>query len=196
MKTYNTYAEAKIANPKLDIFKLPHSSIYAFFAADAERVCQHNLEYKCNPAEYCSTVEEFLYAGYKLFSGDIIIAIDGRCLTIGSTGVVGNPMVWDIDDCDSNRYILQSAALNGGSKIPEDRCEQDEESDAHVLRRIADKLDNQEAAKKAIDQSSASVKESPLSFDEVMTESGVNEWNGEGFPPDGDVCEVNWPKHS
>lgn len=118
MKTYPTFAEAKIDNPTLDIFKLPHSKIIEFYAANAADVNQHIQEYKCNPADYCSTVGELWDLGHRLEKGDIYMDGTGklwRCEWPGVSNCRGETRVgW---------HVIKAAAFGGGSKIPEKKDE-------------------------------------------------------------------------
>ena len=112
MKTYYTYAEAKIENPNFDIcnyvtggFGIPELGGGDYF--------------KCNPADYCSTLAEFLDAGYELSDGDLIISIGGGVVKILSSSKIACRQK-PLED-NKSRYILSAAALNGGSKIPEQK---------------------------------------------------------------------------
>lgn len=105
MATYNSYAEAKIANPESAIF----SGVRGDFATRDDELWFN----ECNPAYHCSTIEEFLAAGFMLAAGDIYIDE-----IIGVTKVDWcNPNQTALPN-DNKRYILSAKALGGGCKIP------------------------------------------------------------------------------
>lgn len=68
MNTYNTYQEAKIANPEYAIFEY-----LGKFGTDKDIIDAfdiHSVAMKeCNPADYCMTVEQFLKDGHKFVGG-------------------------------------------------------------------------------------------------------------------------------
>lgn len=112
MKTHNTYPEAKIANPDCDIWV---DSTGVFHIPDPNGLVHHDAE-KCTPADYCSTVEEFLDAGYKLEVGDVVLHVTSGVVSMTEAHLIH----WNfIKPVRPLSYILQSSALNGGSKIPE-----------------------------------------------------------------------------
>ncbi len=107
MTTYNTYQEAKIANPESNIYIqagkfLPERSI---------RPSPWTYDFRglalCNPADYCMTVEEFLADGNKLEFTDIIACSNSSVVSVAN---------WIMDGV-SKYYILRAAALE--EKEPE-----------------------------------------------------------------------------
>ena len=113
MTTYNTYAEAKIANPNFDVcnyvtggFGIPEPGGVDYFT--------------CSPADHCSTLAEFLGAGYKLADGDFVLGFNGDVCECGDGATVED---WSrpSGSLDYERFILSAAALNGGSKISEQK---------------------------------------------------------------------------
>lgn len=101
MTTYNSYEAAKIANPESEICKLASGYI-------ATNEPQGVSVHKCNPADYCMTVEKFLADGHKFVEGDIVID-DGEVAVIDcefECTVYNDP-----DEGDSFIYILRAAAL-------------------------------------------------------------------------------------
>lgn len=112
---YKTYAEAKIANTDCEIF-----SNGVGFSAIKNSPTSHfcNAWVTCNPADYCSTLKEFLEAGFKLVGGDKFIGVHGNVIKVKAVVETNMP---NTNDCD--RYILSAAALNGGCKI-QDKTEQ------------------------------------------------------------------------
>ncbi len=107
MTTYNTYQEAKIANPDSDIY----NDIKGKFQAIKDAPTSHfaNGWELCKPQNYCMTVEKFLADGHKFVDGDIVqnhygaVAIDCE-----------NIREWNhqaITKCDRSQYILRAAAL-------------------------------------------------------------------------------------
>tara|TARA_R110002012_G_scaffold316344_1_gene531195 strand:+ start:429 stop:1310 length:882 start_codon:yes stop_codon:yes gene_type:complete len=119
MTTYNTYQEAKIANPESNIYV----SISGVFA-DSDHVSSIALSgvnegwNECNPADYCMTVEQFLNDGHAFVEGDLMYSsITQEVFTIvkhlehkGSTAysidVANNKM-----KRNDERFILHAAAL-------------------------------------------------------------------------------------
>lgn len=103
MKTYDSYAESKIANPESEIYENDNGefgTLQQLLGSVGEFVI-------CNPADYCMTVEQFLAAGHKFVKGDI-------CLTHGGTVVkVRYAGGWNqLSSYDNERYVLRAAALN------------------------------------------------------------------------------------
>ena len=100
MKVYDSYAEAKIANPECEIYSDGkifcdnHSSIYYFGM------------FKCNPADHCMTVDQFIAEGHRFANGDI-------CLDDGDVVTVKCRADWDEPSPgDNERYVLRAAALD------------------------------------------------------------------------------------
>ena len=114
MKTYYTYAEAKIASPEFEVVKSKHTDW--FVVKDFGDV---NSEWSiCNPADHCSTLTDFLEAGYELKSKDSILIGKGIVKYIDSV----NDGYYNANDGrNEGSLILSAAALNGGSKIPEQK---------------------------------------------------------------------------
>lgn len=126
---YKTYAEAKIANPDSEIVTttklhsngpefefLPVKFIDGYYRSQCDSKTpnvEDGIWVICNPADYCSSVKEFLEAGFKLSVGDLFLGVDGKVIAVREARKSSVP--YD-DDCD--RYILSAAALNGGCKIP------------------------------------------------------------------------------
>lgn len=124
---YKTYAEAKIAHPDSEIVTTGKSFCFnkALVGIFQARLNQ-STEYAgwhcisddawviCNPADYCSTLKEFLWAGFKLAKGDIILDVDEELFIISTNLTSFN----EADTQDETRYILSSSALNGDCKIP------------------------------------------------------------------------------
>ncbi|CAL9954690.1 hypothetical protein VPHK24_0002 [Vibrio phage K24] len=111
MTTYNTYQEAKIANPEESIYATKISmngkrEVFGVYDIIADITLNY---YTCNPADHCITVEEFLSRGHKLIKGDVYLDYDGE--------VVEFICVCDNSQSNTNRkendvrYILRAAAL-------------------------------------------------------------------------------------
>ena len=121
---YKTYAEAKIANPDSEIVTTGKNwgggkdFIGTFEAVITGSIRKHIIDdiswAICNPADYCSSVKEFLEAGFKFYIDDIYTSIDGSAIVIDGIYDATN----SVQSKDSERYILSAAALNGGCKIP------------------------------------------------------------------------------
>lgn len=115
MNTYNTYQEAKIANPESEIyagsckFKVITGSPTNHFA---------NGWKVCNPADYCMTVEQFLDDGHKFVDGGLYIGANGEVIVVGETisAAVANLG----RSGDNNRLVLRAAALNQ-TETPEEK---------------------------------------------------------------------------
>ena len=110
MTTYNSYGEAKIANPDSAIYKDMHANFIP--CSDAFIIPAGEL---CNPAKYCMTVERFLKSGHEFSVGDVILRHDGEVITAGE-GLSWND--WNIlEDGDNQRYILRAAVLEKPKRV-------------------------------------------------------------------------------
>lgn len=118
--SYKTYAEAKIANPDSEIVTTGKNwggtgfLIGTFEIKSEEHYLGDSSWVICNPADYCSSIKEFLEAGFKFSVDDIYISTDGSASSIDEIYNVTN----NVHSNDAERYILSAAALNGGCKIP------------------------------------------------------------------------------
>lgn len=120
---YKTYAEAKIANPDSEIVTTGKNwgggkdFIGTFEAVITGSIGKHIIDdinwAICNPADYCSNLEDYLDAGFKLARGDWVVTIYGIADKVRSVSAMNSR-----DFNDYKRYILSAAALNGGCKIP------------------------------------------------------------------------------
>ena len=100
MATYNSYEEAKIANPECDIYiyKSQHNES-SFKAIDGAPTSQFANGWKlCHPANHCMTVEQFLDDGHKLAMKDVVLNSGGAVVCM-----------------DYNRCLSDFGVLNGGS---------------------------------------------------------------------------------
>ena len=124
MATYTSYAQAKIAHPDSEIVTTckhwnGNKSLIGLFQplGDGDPGRSHcigeGMWVTCNPADYCSTLEEFLESGYKLDLGDWVVNTYGNATEIYSRNAM-NSRGYNDGKC----YILQAAALDGGCKIP------------------------------------------------------------------------------
>ncbi len=119
MKTYNAYQEAKIANPEMEVYKLA-----AGFIATNEP--QGVSVHKCNPADYCMTVEKFLANGHKFVEGDCYLNSN-----VVSIGLVNIPWVNNNPSAlDSKLFILRAAALESQMNIDNLATQTPEEKEA------------------------------------------------------------------
>ena len=118
---YKTYAEAKIANPACEIVTTGKNWIYdkeltGTFQPRVTEGRSHAInDYSwviCNPADYCSTLKEFLEAGLELVEGDKFIGIHGNLIKVKEVVMSDTP-----NESDNDRYILSAEALDGGCKI-------------------------------------------------------------------------------
>lgn len=105
MKTYKTYQEAKIDNPKSEIYT--NGNVFAVI----EKFGVGAFD-KCKPEDYCMTVEQFLKDGHKFVDGDVGISVEGKVVVIGH-GLCTAAMFNEKCQNDSDRYVLRAAALEG-----------------------------------------------------------------------------------
>ncbi|WAX23061.1 hypothetical protein pA_gene0020 [Vibrio phage 13VT501A] len=109
MTTYNTFAEAKIANPESEIVRWNKSDEYKAVSKSDLSGYLTTWSY-CNPADYCITVEQFLKDGHKFVEGDKYIhSRMESVLTVGHGFSVDESN--DVHGDDGNCYILRAAAL-------------------------------------------------------------------------------------
>lgn len=119
MTTYNTYAEAKIANPDSEIYVHDGKFATKEFAIQLS-VRDYNDWYKCHPKDYCMTLEEFLADGHKLVNGDLFIGARGAASKVADEVGMNIP-----DFQDKDRYILRAKALeNQAAKVEIDNTPQ------------------------------------------------------------------------
>lgn len=128
--SYKTYAEAKIANPDCKIVTttflhsngasfefLPVKYMDGYYRSQSDsRVpnVKEGVWAICHPTDHCSTLKEFLDAGFELNKGDYLINVWGN---VGvAAGIADDNLP---DEFDHKRYILSTAALSGGCKIPD-----------------------------------------------------------------------------
>lgn len=123
---YKTYAEAKIANPDCEIVTTGkdwafEKSLKGVFQAlgDSDGL-RHSIGddawVLCDPADYCSTLKDFLDAQLKLVEGDKFIGAHGNVVKVKAVVGANTP-----SESDEFRYILSAAALNGGCKISDQK---------------------------------------------------------------------------
>lgn len=127
MTTYNSYQEAKIANPKEDIYTsmsgdfAPMGNI-AYIALSG---CKQGWN-KCDPADYFMTLEKFLSDGHKLEVGDVIFGEDEDDVDVVSSDLHCRSFNMPVD-ADRHIYILRAAALE---KTPTETPEEKEALDS------------------------------------------------------------------
>lgn len=155
MTTYNTYQEAKIANPESNIY------IHAgeFWCEKSIRPSSWTYEFRgfklCNPADYCMTVEKFLADGYKFVGGDVLLTSDKSSVKVVGRNYDGDDMSvatcnTPMSDIDCDVLILRAAALEEKkprTKVEYVRCEygdkvsnivMDFENDAPLYKMVND----------------------------------------------------------
>ena len=123
MTTYNTYQEAKIANPGKEIIRFDKQDEFKAVGND-ELSAYLTTWTKCNPSDYCMTVEKFLKDNCKFDDGDTYLDWKGRVRIVGKVG-------FSKDACNDIRnivnadqaFILRAAALE---KIPTETPEEKE----------------------------------------------------------------------
>ena len=119
---YKTYAEAKIANPDSEVVTTGEKwSGCSSFAGVFQKIndggkCDigDDAWVICNPADYCSSIKEFLEAGHSFSISDLFLGISGDVTEVEAI----YPQTNKCEDSDDKRYILSASALNGGCKIP------------------------------------------------------------------------------
>ncbi len=111
MATYKTYQEAKIANPDSDIFvsmggefSLPDHVGYVSMCGTGEGWN------KCNPADYCMSVYDFLKSGKKIVKGDYYLGYTGRVRHVDDDEFAAS-VNRITDGCDAGRFVLRAKAL-------------------------------------------------------------------------------------
>ena len=143
MTTYNTYQEAKIANPDCDIAEITEKAILEFGEKHVFEALVKSSDWEsgyafvdnfnesprikdgywklCYPADHCMTVEKFLADGHKFVEGDLILD-EGVTWTV-SDKVNSDTYIYTVkssnkpDIDDSQRYILRAAALENQMNI-------------------------------------------------------------------------------
>ncbi|AUR88470.1 hypothetical protein NVP1113A_69 [Vibrio phage 1.113.A._10N.286.51.E7] len=122
MTTYNSYEEAKIANP--GFYVLTKSG--KFVSENELEPSPHTYEYrgiaKCNPSDHCVTVEKFLADGHEFVEGDLVLGCGDRVIEVS-----GSIYLWNYsEDADARNFILRAAALEEKkprTKVEYVRCE-------------------------------------------------------------------------
>ena len=110
MKTYKTYQEAKMVNPEDDIFVSMCSEFATSEHVSYVSMCGTGEGWnKCNPADYCMSVYDFLSSGKRLVDGDFYLETTGKVAQVGK--LYKAELVNDPCHNDKNRYILRAKAL-------------------------------------------------------------------------------------
>lgn len=106
MNTHKTYQEAKIANPNEDVCI---NGLGLFKSGNEEMGW-----FKCDAANHCMTVEQFLKNGYKFVVGDVCINKEY------GVEVISKPSSWNApSETDNLRYVLRAAALEKQPRMKE-----------------------------------------------------------------------------
>jgi hypothetical protein len=118
MKTYNTYQEAKIANPESLICKFGDK-----FTIDASRYGQ--ALQPCNPADYCMSADEFRGRGHAFVDDDLVVNINGMVQSVKADflNTVDSPLNLCI-------FVLRAAALENQMNIDNLATQTPEEKEA------------------------------------------------------------------
>lgn len=150
MTTYNTYQEAKIANPEEEILKARDDwdgcecYVGKFIAnkpgeSGGVPFIGKGAFKKCNPADYCMTVEKFLADGHKFVGGDVFLNHDGDIVEVGkwyqSIRICPEEANLAVGG-DENCYILRAAALEEELELTKD------DSPQGVISRVSNRLYN------------------------------------------------------
>lgn len=109
MTTYNTYAEAKIANPDSEIYVYGGRFLPEYLIQPSHETYERRGYFKCHPKDYCMSVADFMDNGYKYVDGDSYLGADGDVYTVGVdfSSVFANLK----RNSAANRYILRAKAL-------------------------------------------------------------------------------------
>lgn len=117
MKQYKTYQEAKIDNPNSSIvttapYWIGGVDLAGKFVVLTDR-CGLNEQYgwiKCNPADYCMSLEQFFEAGHKLVDGDVYFNRFSSIVSVVGSSIIAK-MANIRGDSDKDRYVLSAKAL-------------------------------------------------------------------------------------
>lgn len=117
---YTSYAQAKLAHPEHKIVTTGKNWSGAEYLSgtfepllDSHATHDDTCWMVCNPADHCSSLNDFINYGLELESGDKYI-IDTDVVTITTPSRLSTEPARRF-----GRFILSAAALNGGCKIPE-----------------------------------------------------------------------------
>ena len=110
MTTYNSYEEAKIANPNNEIIQSKNLD-NLFRALEVGVYTGWNV---CNPADHCMTNNDFIKSGNKILPGDIVLD-DGNFIVVKTSGDVETYN--QIVKGDDVTFILRAAALNKPKRV-------------------------------------------------------------------------------
>lgn len=168
MTTYNTYAEAKIDNKDKDIYELDGR----FQAVDNAPTSHFaNGWSKCNPADHCMSVVDFIAAGHSFEFGDVYLSEKGYVTKVG-TNIAKNSIYYPnvlIKQC----FVLSAKAL------------EDLEVVKHKESTAVKTLENLDYQYKSGEFWEPPVKDLRQEIEQV-------EWDGEGLPPVGLMCQVSY----
>lgn len=109
MKTYNSYQEAQIENPK---YPIGIDSNGKFLVISSEIDNHPGTVAKCDPSNHCFTVEEFLNSGHRFVIGDIYWSFGPIC-TVGCG--VDVKYANTSHHNDKNCFVLKAKALSKAS---------------------------------------------------------------------------------
>ncbi len=112
MTTYNTYAEAKIANPLKETYELD-----GLFGTKEELIdCGVvGFIYESRPADHCTSLEAFFDAGHKFEDGDIYLNKNGIVKIVGKD--IGDVYANIRTEFDSVCFVLSAKALEGNLEL-------------------------------------------------------------------------------
>jgi hypothetical protein len=201
MKTYNTYQEAKIANPDSEIYAYACNFLPECFIQPSHETYDRRGYFKCKPADYCMTLEKFLDDGYETVKGDVYLCTRGIVQTVHSDQFAKN--MNNHENSDSRRYILRAKAL-------EDKMNEEIKWESPMLKKLKEmqKKDRDNCINNLFDWGFITEKEkigviaacdvheikigmtcSDDGMGEKLEQEDVGEWDGSGLPPVGVECE-------
>ena len=129
-----SYQEAKIANPESEIVTTGENwEFEPTLEGKFERFVENGIEphvlgdcawVKCNPADHCMTVEQFLKDGHKFVTGDVVTNLNG---SVSNVLPKESCRGWDsvleyinqADSDDDERYVLRAVALEAANQESE-----------------------------------------------------------------------------
>ncbi|CAL9963323.1 hypothetical protein VPHK165_0089 [Vibrio phage K165] len=116
MTAYNTYQEAKIANPESDIFFMHNGDYRTGTWIDQHHFGRSSFTL-CNPADHCIRYGDFLTLGYRFVDGDAFLSSTGEVVIV--TNAHANNRIMS---GDNKRFVLRAAALeNIPTETPEEK---------------------------------------------------------------------------
>ena len=125
MTTYNSYEEAKIANPESEIVTTgPGWDGMDYLKGKFQKQCNSadkkhdlgsNMWLICNPYDHCMTVKKFLSDGHKFQVGDLFLGIGEEVVCVDAGKHLEEMNIRQ--ESDTYRFILRAAALDKPKRV-------------------------------------------------------------------------------